>query len=75
MQATDLTRAEKRRAQLVEAAIGRLHDESALDLSDAELNRCLGNCVCADMLIQLMQDERERGGTLPPSPIIREQAL
>nr|EIU2701772.1 hypothetical protein [Pseudomonas aeruginosa] len=65
-QNTANSRAEKRRAELVDAAIGRLHVESALDLSDAELNRCLGNCVCPDMLIRLMQEEREKGRTIPP---------
>lgn len=67
-------RREKRRAELVEAAIGRLHVEAAHDLSDAELTRCLGNCVCADLLIQLMQEERERGRTIPPHMISQDTA-
>ncbi|MBA4291055.1 hypothetical protein SAMN05216370_0145 [Pseudomonas peli] len=60
-----LAKREKRRAQLVEAAIGRLHVELAHDLSDEELSRCLGNCVGAHQLIPLMQEERERGLTIP----------
>lgn len=60
-------RAEERRAELVDAALGRLYVEAALDLSDEELKRCFKHCACPDLLIKLMQEEREMGRTIPPN--------
>lgn len=69
-----LAKREKRQAQLIEAAFGRLHAELAQDLSDAELTRCLGDCVSAHLLIPVMQEQRELGVTIPLRTIDEDTA-
>lgn len=51
----------KRLIELGDAIAGRLTVERVTDLSDAELARGLGPCVCAGMLLRLAHILRECG--------------
>lgn len=44
-----------------DAIWGRLIADNAVDLSDAEFERCLRPCVCGDMLVTTAKELREAG--------------
>ena len=44
-----------------EAVIGRMIAEKAADISDAEIERTLGPCVCGDWLVTVAKVMRVRG--------------
>jgi hypothetical protein len=56
---------EQREQQLIDASLGVLHSHLAIDLSDSELDRLLGPCVCGPQLITIMKNWRNQGNVIP----------
>ncbi|WP_443190946.1 hypothetical protein [Pseudomonas indica] len=43
------------------AALGKMRSDEAQDLSDAEIERCLGNCTAGMWLVRLVKELRASG--------------
>lgn len=52
---------ETRESKLRDKIAGKLQAEGATDLSDDQLNRCLGECVSGPRLIRYAQEFRDSG--------------